>query len=638
MNGVLRLLLIFGHLLTSNGRCVAFSLPSPRFSETKYPAHKKWFANDSFSKNSAPFKSNVGADCSHPGERKRVKERKRPARIVRILLVVLSTLFFIARPARAIDTRGIAALGARNLSAAALMLVSLAAIPLSITGLPTLSKSLLKSASRCAVQVFFLGSVLLQRIMGASQPLLIMGWIVGVGIIAGKETFSRTQYTYPAMKRHVYVATLSGGLTVLGLSLALGVLGNIHPWYQPGVWIPVAGMLFGNSLSASALGISTITKLFATKQGQIELFLARGATSQEATLPVVRDALLTALTPTINGLAVTGIVHIPGMMTGQILAGQSAPQAAAYQVMINLLIATTACATVQLLVKAAVGALVDSRYHRLYPNQLSLTEKSGSGGKSNLSGTRDSFLGWFSTRKSDSDLSEGRSSSTIGPRKNVMSRSTTQSTTLNELPAVVLEARDLYVARANVNVTFQCRPGDRIGITGRSGAGKSQILRTLSQLEEWNGGELIFVGEPVEKMSTPKYRARVCLVPQSTQILEGTPRMFYEQMLNFHSHSGMEPVFGELVDVLEEMGIETSSNILERQWSTLSGGEAQRVSLAIALSLKPDVLLLDESTSALDESTCKLVEKTLTETGLPIVMVTHSMDQLDRFCTHRIDL
>jgi putative ABC transport system permease protein len=57
------------------------------------------------------------------------------------------------------------------------------------------------------------------------------------------------------------------------------------------------------------------------------------------------------LTPTINALSVTGIVHIPGMMTGQILAGQSPFQAAAYQVLIFFLIASQACTTVQILMK-----------------------------------------------------------------------------------------------------------------------------------------------------------------------------------------------------------------------------------------------------------------------------------------------
>ena len=150
------------------------------------------------------------------------------------------------------------------------------------------------------------------------------------------------------------ISILSGAILVLGLSLSYSVFGSINPWFQPRTVIPVAGMLFGNTLSAEALGALGITKQFATCQDQVELCLARGATLHEATLPLVRDAITTALTPTINGLAITGIVHIPGMMTGQILAGQSPSQAAACKIMINFLIAATACTTVQFLVRSAL--------------------------------------------------------------------------------------------------------------------------------------------------------------------------------------------------------------------------------------------------------------------------------------------
>jgi putative ABC transport system permease protein len=110
-------------------------------------------------------------------------------------------------------------------------------------------------------------------------------------------------------------------LIVLTLTLTLNVPGTIEPWFQPRTWIPVAGVLLGNTLSATTLGALTITIQFANHQDQVELCLARGATSCEAILPLTHDTLLTALTPTINGLAVvghvvTGIVHIPGMMTG----------------------------------------------------------------------------------------------------------------------------------------------------------------------------------------------------------------------------------------------------------------------------------------------------------------------------------
>jgi putative ABC transport system permease protein len=155
--------------------------------------------------------------------------------------------------------------------------MTLAALLLLRMRAASLARLLVVLASRCAIQVFLLRSVVMQRMMSTSHPIYVLLWIFGVGLIAGKEAFSRIQYSYPSMQRHVSLLVLTGGFTVLGLTLALNVLGNVEPWFQPCTWIPVAGMLFGNTLSATALGSSTIRKQIVTNQDQVELCLARGA-------------------------------------------------------------------------------------------------------------------------------------------------------------------------------------------------------------------------------------------------------------------------------------------------------------------------------------------------------------------------
>jgi ABC-type dipeptide/oligopeptide/nickel transport system ATPase subunit len=84
------------------------------------------------------------------------------------------------------------------------------------------------------------------------------------------------------------------------------------------------------------------------------------------------------------------------------------------------------------------------------------------------------------------------------------------------------------------------------------------------------------------------------------------------------------------------LGVDAS--LFDRQWSKLSGGESQRIVLVIVLSMQPDVLLLDESTSALDERMSILVDTTLKELHIPIVLVSQSGTQIDRFCNQRINL
>ena len=545
-------------------------------------------------------------------------------------------------------------LGARNLFAASVMLSTIGGLGLArIIGFSGLSRNLIVSASRAAVQLYLLGCFLLQRIMGTSRPWFVALWIVGVGLAAGRESFARVNYSYPSMKVHVYITVLVGGLSILAMAAGLEVLGFVDPWYEPRTLIPVAGMLFGNSLSATSLGASTITQQFAVHQADVELRLARGATCHEAAYPIIQQSLKTALTPTINGLAVTGLVHIPGMMTGQILAGQSAPQAAAYQVVISFLIATTACLTVQLLIQVVSNRLMDVRRHRLRIIDLipaSIPETATSEGLSNprvqirhrISMANDTNKG------AEEGTSAAHDDARIDPVQIYYHRSYRElnegsmDVKLIEDPVVELEVRKLQIPRLNATATFTVRSGDRIGIIGRSGIGKSQILRSLIGLEmqdDLGEGDFPILLDGLRPVDLPKYRTEVCLVPQSRPNLEGTPRVFYEEVRSFQRQRRRHDAHQSLrtpMEIAKQWNLPVTA--FDRPWSTLSGGEVQRASLAIALATKPRVLLLDESTSALDEKTCRLVEKTLIESRIPILVVTHNKEQQDRFCNQKMEL
>jgi putative ABC transport system permease protein len=101
-------------------------------------------------------------------------------------------------------------------------------------------------------------------------------------------------------------------------------------------------MLFGSALSATSLGMSILLSNFLENgRERVELRLSRGASVWESSVPAVREAVEAALMPTVNAMAAAGIIFMPGMMTGQILGGQSPATAPAYQLMIYFGIASS---------------------------------------------------------------------------------------------------------------------------------------------------------------------------------------------------------------------------------------------------------------------------------------------------------
>ena len=171
-------------------------------------------------------------------------------------------------------------------------------------------------------------------------------------------------------------------------------------------------------------------------------------------------------------------------------------------------------------------------------------------------------------------------------------------------------------------------------LLGPSGAGKSTLLRLLNRLADPDSGAVRFQGEDVRSLDPRALRRRACLVPQLPSPLPGTVAY----------NVGFGPsLVGRGVDParpLELAGL--SSAYADRQASRLSVGEQQRVMLARALALEPEVLLLDEPTSALDEHTRTGVEATLAElglrTGVSMVVVTHDRGQANRLARRIVNL
>ncbi len=118
------------------------------------------------------------------------------------------------------------------------------------------------------------------------------------------------------------------------------------PWWTPQYFIPIGGMIAGNSMSALAISLDRLFSDFKAKRALVEMKLCLGASPAEASSEIFKDALKAGMIPSINGMMGAGLVSIPGMMTGQILAGSDPTEAVKYQIVVMLmLVASTAIAS-----------------------------------------------------------------------------------------------------------------------------------------------------------------------------------------------------------------------------------------------------------------------------------------------------
>jgi len=141
------------------------------------------------------------------------------------------------------------------------------------------------------------------------------------------------------------------------------------PWYDPRYTIPLLGMILGNCMTGIALGLNTLTTSLMLRRPSVEAQLMLGATRWDAAAPVTRDALRSALMPTINSMSATGLVSLPGMMTGQILSGVPPVEAVKYQILVMFLIAGGTGFGAVAAVLGGVYRLTDAR-HRLRLDRL----------------------------------------------------------------------------------------------------------------------------------------------------------------------------------------------------------------------------------------------------------------------------
>lgn len=197
---------------------------------------------------------------------------------------------------------------------------------------------------------------------------------------------------------------------------------------------------------------------------------------------------------------------------------------------------------------------------------------------------------------------------------------------------LMLETRNLsraVVGRILVDdVSVRIQPGEVLAVVGPSGAGKSSFLRLLNRLDEPTGGTVLLNGRDYRAIAPRELRRRVGMVMQTAHLFPGT----VAENIGFGPRQRGERLVPEQIAVLlDRVGLPGHQ---DRDVGSLSGGEAQRVSLARTLANAPEALLLDEPTSALDEASARGVEELLAsvvnERRMTCVIVTHNRPQAAR--------
>jgi putative ABC transport system ATP-binding protein len=175
------------------------------------------------------------------------------------------------------------------------------------------------------------------------------------------------------------------------------------------------------------------------------------------------------------------------------------------------------------------------------------------------------------------------------------------------------------------DVTVEIYSGELLAVVGRSGSGKSSFLRLLNRLDEPTSGAVYLEGVDYRQIPPRELRRKIGMVTQRAFLFPGT----VADNIRFGPRQRGEEMPAEAIEeLLMQVGLPGFGS---RNSANLSGGEAQRVSLARALANSPAVLLLDEPTSALDQDARQgielLIEKIVRQRRLTCVLVTHDRDQ-----------
>lgn len=223
-----------------------------------------------------------------------------------------------------------------------------------------LGRQVLIAAGRMVIQLLVIG-YLLRLIFGLKNPWATLAIVIAMAAVAAREIAARPEQKF----RGPFGLGLSAGAvavaTIVTVGLALATAIRPQPWYDPRYAVSLVGIILGSVLNSGSLALDTLLGGVARERPAIEAQLALGASFHEATARLLRDAIRRGLLPIINQMSAAGLVTLPGIMTGQILAGLDPVEAVKYQILLMFLLAGASGLTTFMIAFGALRRLTDDR-------------------------------------------------------------------------------------------------------------------------------------------------------------------------------------------------------------------------------------------------------------------------------------
>jgi len=215
-----------------------------------------------------------------------------------------------------------------------------------------IGRDLVVGSLRAIVQLYLVG-LILAVVFRAAQWYWVLLILAVMTAVAAQAATSRLGKPLPHAR--VIAALALTVSTAVTLAYVIGVVVRVRPWYDPQYIIPIAGMILGSAMTSAALAGDRLQGDLRVRADEVEARLALGFSGREAVQPMARTALRAAMIPTVNGMMTVGLVQLPGMMTGQILAGSSPLLAIKYQLVVVFMQAAATALASLIFVRLAVG-------------------------------------------------------------------------------------------------------------------------------------------------------------------------------------------------------------------------------------------------------------------------------------------